>query len=176
MSSKEFWENYKWKRHWSFVFMHPFPVQVQCCTKRRFSQFANCIVRQWGRRHAASSMQQTGIGWFSLGPTVWCIWDELDCNCSFVKEWKKQPKRLAPSRRVAVMLSDEENKRLPEKTQLSSVQVASISAVWSSPTHYRQWQEEQQAEKKEKQTKKQSKSKRRNCQETKPLRGRKKNL
>ena len=115
MPSKEFWENYKWKRHLLFVFMHPFPVQVQCCTKRRFSQFANCNVRQWGRRHTASSMQQTGIGWFSLGPTVWCIWEELDCNCSFVKEWKKQPKRLVPLEELQSCLAMKRIKDYPRK-------------------------------------------------------------
>ena len=59
--------------------------------------------------------QQTGIGWFSLGPTVWCIWDELDCNCSFVKEWKKQPKRLAPLEELQSCLAMKRIKDYPRK-------------------------------------------------------------
>ena len=39
----------------------------------------------------------------------------MDCNCTFMKVWKNSGS--------LVMLSDEENKRQPKKTQLPSAQV-----------------------------------------------------
>ena len=92
--------------------------------------------------------------------------EELDCNCSFIKEWKtiqSSPKEcfLLRSCNQALWWREEKTTRKTQIVKCPGYICCMVFLHTLHYVHYRQWLEEQQAEDKKKLAKKQSKPKRR---------------
>ena len=113
------------------MFRFAFPIQVQCCEKKRLLRAA--VGARCGRSHISAAHRSGVVK--SRASSGACFSRQWDCICSFVKDFGKDASASPKSacyRRVAAMLSNEEKKRT--KGQLEFIR--NVSPLVCMPLYF----------------------------------------